>query len=96
MVGSDAYRKSFLESAVEHYNRDTMFATAAAQIGATAVAGHPGAKSVLLFLTVARMTRPASRSICVGTVVSTARERRPSRDRSIRNVWVGLDPELIQ
>jgi hypothetical protein len=96
MAGSDAYRKSFLESVVEHYNRGAVFATAAAQIGATAVAGHLGAQSALLFLTVARMTRPASRSLCVGTVVSTARGRRPSRDRPIRNVWVGLDPELIQ
>jgi hypothetical protein len=96
MADSDAYRKSFLESAVEHYNRGTVFATAAAQIGPTAVAGHPGVQSALLFLTGAGMTCPASRSLCAGTVVSTARGRRPSRDRPIRNVWVGLDPELIQ
>jgi hypothetical protein len=92
MVGSDAYRKSF----VEHYNRGAVFATAAAQIGATAVAGHLGAQSALLFLTGAGMTHSASRSLCAGIVISTTRGRRPSRDRPIRNVWVGLDLEIIQ
>jgi hypothetical protein len=92
MAGSDAYHMSF----VEHYNRGAVFATAAAQIGATAVAGHLGAQSALLFLTSAGMTRSASRSLYAGIVASTARRRRPSRDRPIQNVWVGLDLEIIQ
>jgi SEL1 protein len=42
---------------------DAAFTTAAAQIEASAEAGHPGAQSALAFLTGAGMTRPASRSL---------------------------------
>ena len=45
-------------SAVVHYTCGAVFATTAAQIGATAVAGHPSAQSALLFLTGAGLSSP--------------------------------------
>jgi hypothetical protein len=82
MAGNDAYRKSFLVSAVVHYTRGAVFATVATQIGVTAVAGHLGTHSALLFLTGAGMSAaPSSASVPVFT--ST-----PTPVRFLRNAWV--------